>query len=133
MIYELTYGGYRLGTFPTEAEAVRRAGYLPKGRYTVREWEKDGEFSTFDPSTMKQTNDDISPAEIIDGLMQWVEQYTNVLHEISVAETLDDLKELKQNAACPDIRPDVAIWALRRIVRVIMAADCLYQRLCRES
>ena len=30
MIYELTYGGYRLGTFPTEAEAVRRAGYLPK-------------------------------------------------------------------------------------------------------
>ena len=71
--------------------------------------------------TMKQTND------------EWVEQYTNVLHEISVAETLDDLKELKQNAACPDIRPDVAIWALRRIVRVIMAADCLYQRLCRES
>ena len=46
MIYELTYGGYRLGTFPTEAEAVRRAGYLPKGRYTVREWEKDGQFST---------------------------------------------------------------------------------------
>ncbi len=53
MIYELTYGGYRLGTFPTEAEAVRRAGYLPKGRYTVREWERDGEFSTFDPSTNK--------------------------------------------------------------------------------
>ena len=53
MIYELLYGGYRLGTFPTEAEAVRRAGYLPKGRYTVREWEKDGEFSTFDPSTNK--------------------------------------------------------------------------------
>ena len=83
--------------------------------------------------TMKQTNDDISPAEIIDGLMQWVEQYTNVLHEISVAETLDDLKELKQNAASPDIRPDVIIWALRRVVRVIMAADCLCQRLCRES
>lgn len=53
MIYELLYGGYRLGTFPTEAEAVRRAGYLPKGRYTVREWERDGEFSTFDPSTNK--------------------------------------------------------------------------------
>lgn len=50
MIYELTYGGYRLGTFPTEAEAVRRAGYLPKGRYTVREWAKDGEFMMFDPS-----------------------------------------------------------------------------------
>ncbi len=77
MIYELTYGGYRLGTFPSEAEAVRRAGYLPKGRYTVREWERNGEFavrragylpkgrytvrewerngefSTFDPSTNK--------------------------------------------------------------------------------
>ena len=53
MIYELTYGGYRLGTFPTEAEAVRRAGYLPKVRYTVREWERIGEFSTFDPSTNK--------------------------------------------------------------------------------
>lgn len=53
MIYELLYGGYRLGTFPSEAEAVRRAGYLPKGRYTVREWERNGEFSTFDPSTNK--------------------------------------------------------------------------------
>ena len=53
MIYELLYGGYRLGTFPTEAEAVRRAGYLPKGRYTVRDWERDGEFSTFDPSANK--------------------------------------------------------------------------------
>ena len=30
MIYELTYGGYRLGTFPTEAEAVRRAGVRTK-------------------------------------------------------------------------------------------------------
>lgn len=65
--------------------------------------------------------------------MLWIEQYAALLHEISAAGTLDDLKELKQNAACPDIRPDVAIWALRRIVRVIMAADCLYQRLCRES
>ena len=35
MIYELTYGSYTLGYFPTEAEAVRRAGYLPKGRYTI--------------------------------------------------------------------------------------------------
>lgn len=26
MIYELTYGSYTLGYFPTEAEAVRRAG-----------------------------------------------------------------------------------------------------------
>ena len=53
MIYELTYGGYRLGTFPTEAEAVRRAKYLPKGCYTLREWAKDGDFSTFDPSANK--------------------------------------------------------------------------------
>lgn len=53
MIYELSFDGYRLGLFPTEAEAVRRADYLPKGRYTLREWEKDGEFSTFDPSVNK--------------------------------------------------------------------------------
>lgn len=84
-------------------------------------------------SSMQEINADIDSTEMIDGLMQRVEQYTNVLHEISVAETLDDLKELKQNAASPDVRPDVVIWALRRIVRVIMAADCLYQRLCRES
>lgn len=56
MVYELTYGGYRLGTFPTEAEAVCRAGFLPKGRYTVREWAKDGEFMMFDPSTNKYYN-----------------------------------------------------------------------------
>ena len=29
---------------------VRRAGYLPKGRYTVREWAKDGDFSTTETS-----------------------------------------------------------------------------------
>ena len=29
MIYELICDGYRLGVFPTEAEAVRRADYLP--------------------------------------------------------------------------------------------------------
>ena len=53
MIYELTIDGYRLGFFPTEAGAIRRAGYLPKGRYTLREWARDGEFSTFDPSVNK--------------------------------------------------------------------------------
>lgn len=53
MFYELLCGDYRLGTFPTEAEAVRRAGYLPKGCYTIREWEKDGEIWIFDPSTNK--------------------------------------------------------------------------------
>lgn len=53
MIYELSYDGYRLGIFPTETEAVWRAGFMPKGRYTLREWEKDGEFLTFAPSTNK--------------------------------------------------------------------------------
>ena len=38
MIYELSFEGSTLGYFPTEAEAVRRAVFLPKGRYTVREW-----------------------------------------------------------------------------------------------
>ena len=40
MIYELTYGGYRLGTFPTEAEAVRRAGYT----LTLLRKEADGQW-----------------------------------------------------------------------------------------
>ena len=53
MIYELTIDGYTLGQFLTEAEAIRRARYLPRGRYTLREWARDGEFSTFDPSTNK--------------------------------------------------------------------------------
>lgn len=30
MIYELSFEGYTVGYFPTEAEAVRRAGYLRK-------------------------------------------------------------------------------------------------------
>lgn len=30
MIYELSFEGHTVGYFPTEAEAVRRAGYLPK-------------------------------------------------------------------------------------------------------
>ena len=51
--YLVPFEGHTLGYFPTEAEAVRRAVFLPKGRYTVREWERDGEFSTFDPSTNK--------------------------------------------------------------------------------
>ena len=48
--YLVPFEGHTLGYFPTEAEAVRRAGFLPKGRYTVREWAKDGEFMMFDPS-----------------------------------------------------------------------------------
>lgn len=50
MSYELTIDGYLVGVFPTEAEAVRWAQYLPWGRYTLREWARDGEFSTFDPA-----------------------------------------------------------------------------------
>lgn len=50
MIYELTIDGYLLGEFSSEAEAVRWARYLPRGRYTLREWARDGEFSTFDPA-----------------------------------------------------------------------------------
>lgn len=50
MIYELTIDGYLLGVFSSEAEAVRRARYLPRGQYTLREWARDGEFSTFDPA-----------------------------------------------------------------------------------
>ena len=50
MIYELTIDGYLLGVFSSEAEAVRRARYLPRGRYTLREWARHGEFSTFDPA-----------------------------------------------------------------------------------
>ena len=54
MIYELSYKGYRLGMFPTEAEAARRADSLPNGCYTVREWMDEGEFMTFDSSTNKR-------------------------------------------------------------------------------
>lgn len=28
-----------------------RAAYMPKGRYTVREWGTDGDYLIFDPST----------------------------------------------------------------------------------
>ena len=54
MIYELSFEGHTVGYFPTEAEAVRRAGYLPKGRYTIREWERDGYFSMFNPQTNRE-------------------------------------------------------------------------------
>lgn len=49
MIYELTYQGHALGMFPTVEEARKRASYLPKGRYTVRELEGDEPFLLFDP------------------------------------------------------------------------------------
>ena len=54
MIYELSFEGHTVGYFPTEAEAVHRAGYLPKGRYTIREWERDGDFSMFNPQTNRE-------------------------------------------------------------------------------
>lgn len=48
MIYELSYDGYSLGMFPTRTEAMRRASFLPKSRYIVREWEDDAPFLFFD-------------------------------------------------------------------------------------
>ena len=49
MIYELTYKGYALGMFRSVEEARKRASYLPKGRYTVRELEGEEPFLLFDP------------------------------------------------------------------------------------
>lgn len=54
MIYELSINGYSLGLFPSEAAALRRVDYLPAGRYTVREWSKEGDFLTFSPSDNKE-------------------------------------------------------------------------------
>ena len=51
MIYELSFEGHTLGYFPSDAEAEYRAGFLPKGKYTVREWAKDGEYMTFNSHT----------------------------------------------------------------------------------
>lgn len=50
MIYELTYQGHALGMFPSVEEARKRASYLPKGRYTVRELEGEEPFLLFDPN-----------------------------------------------------------------------------------
>lgn len=48
MIYELSQDGYRLGSFPTEAQARHHAAYMPKGNYTLREWTHDDEFLVFE-------------------------------------------------------------------------------------
>lgn len=48
MIYELTQDGYRLGLYPTEAEARHHAAYMPKGCYSIREWTQEDEFMVFD-------------------------------------------------------------------------------------
>lgn len=53
MIYELTYYGYRMGFYPTEAEARHHAAYMPKGCYSIREWVKEDEFMVFDTETNK--------------------------------------------------------------------------------
>lgn len=53
MIYELSYDGYRLGLYPTEAEARHHAAYMPKGRYSIREWAQEGEFMVFYTETSK--------------------------------------------------------------------------------
>lgn len=52
-IYELSYDGYRLGLFPTEAEARHHAAYMPKGCYSIREWTEEDEFMVFDTKTNK--------------------------------------------------------------------------------
>lgn len=50
MIYELSCDGCTLGVFPSESEALYHAAYLPKGRYTVREWNcADDNMLVFDP------------------------------------------------------------------------------------
>lgn len=54
MIYELSYKGYRLGMFPTEAEAVRRADLPPEWMLHGSGMVDEGEFMTFDPSTNKR-------------------------------------------------------------------------------
>ena len=38
---------------PSTTGAGQSAAYMPGGCYTIREWTKDGEFWTFDPSTNK--------------------------------------------------------------------------------
>ena len=52
-IYELSFDGYRLGFYPTEAEARQQAGYMPKGCYSIREWTEEDEFMIFDTKTNK--------------------------------------------------------------------------------
>lgn len=52
-IYELSFDGYRLGLYPTEAEARQRAGYMPRGRYIIREWADIPDFMEFDPERNK--------------------------------------------------------------------------------
>lgn len=53
MIYELTYGGYRLGTFPTEAEAVRRRGIFRRGAIPSGNGKGTANFRR---STLRRTN-----------------------------------------------------------------------------
>lgn len=53
MIYELSQDGFRLGLYPTEAEAIHHASYMPQGCYTIREWAQEGEFMVFDSDSNK--------------------------------------------------------------------------------
>ena len=53
MLYELSADGQTVGVFPTEAAARHIRGIVPGGCYTIREWTRDGDFLTFDPSTNK--------------------------------------------------------------------------------
>ncbi len=51
MIYELSYmTAIGWGYSPPKLPPGKRAQFLPKGVYTVREWGVDGEYLTFDPT-----------------------------------------------------------------------------------
>uniref|UniRef100_UPI003FD817D1 hypothetical protein n=1 Tax=Alistipes putredinis TaxID=28117 RepID=UPI003FD817D1 len=50
----LVYGVSILETpAPSTTGAGQSAAYMPGGCYTIREWTRDGDFLTFDPSTNK--------------------------------------------------------------------------------
>lgn len=52
-MYELSFNDYRLGFYPTEAEARHHAAYMPKGCYSIREWTEEDEFMVFNTETNK--------------------------------------------------------------------------------
>lgn len=78
--------------------------------------------------TMKQTNTEITPAEMIDCLLEWQELYTGMVRRIAAAETADDWAALKRYAEGADA-PEAIIWGCRQIARVILAADSLLKAL----
>ena len=92
--------GYLLGMFPTEAEAVRRADYLPKSRYTLREWEKDGEFLTWQLSHLRYTSAIVTTPTV---LRNWSANYFRAKPLILKQQNVPCLKE-------NDTKISVQIW-----------------------